>query len=51
VTIGSFDDRMLEVLRRNSILQFGGNRTITLCNVCPVGNVADCFSGGGPLAG
>src|SRR5205823_6661036 len=33
VADGSFADRMLEVLRRNPILQLGGNRTITLKNV------------------
>jgi len=41
---------MLEGLRRNLILQFGGNRTMTLGNVCLVGNVADCLSGGGPFS-
>jgi adenine-specific DNA-methyltransferase len=34
-TDGSFPDRMLEVLRRNPVLQLGGNRTITLVNVRP----------------
>jgi adenine-specific DNA-methyltransferase len=29
----SFFDRMLEVLRRNPVLQLGGNRTVTLKNV------------------
>jgi adenine-specific DNA-methyltransferase len=32
---GPFADRMLEVLRRNPVLQLGGNRTITLANVRP----------------
>ena len=32
---GSFVDRMLEVLRRNPVLQLGGNRAITLANVRP----------------
>jgi adenine-specific DNA-methyltransferase len=31
----SFTDRMVEVLRRNPVLQLGGNRTITLTNVRP----------------
>ena len=32
---GSFADRMLEVLRRNPVLQLGGNRTLTLASVRP----------------
>ena len=32
---GSYVDRMLEVLRRNPVLQLGGNRTIALKNVRP----------------
>jgi adenine-specific DNA-methyltransferase len=32
---GSYLDRMLEALRRNPVLQLGGNRTITLRNVRP----------------
>lgn len=31
----SFTDRMVEVLRRNPVLQLGGNRTIALTNVRP----------------
>src|SRR5947208_9417923 len=29
----SFADRMLEVLRRNPVLQLGGNRTVRLANI------------------
>ena len=32
---GSFVDRLLEVLRRNPVLQLGANRSITLANVRP----------------
>src|SRR6202034_3850347 len=31
----SFDDRLLEVLRQNPVLQLGGNRTITLADIRP----------------
>jgi adenine-specific DNA-methyltransferase len=34
---GSYLDRMLEALRRNPVLQLGGNRTISLRNVRPPG--------------
>jgi adenine-specific DNA-methyltransferase len=34
-TDAAYLDRMLEALRRNSSLQLGGNRTISLCNVRP----------------
>jgi adenine-specific DNA-methyltransferase len=30
---GSFEDRLLEVLRQNPVLQLGGNKTITLANI------------------
>jgi adenine-specific DNA-methyltransferase len=32
---GSFEDRLLEVLRQNPVLQLGGNRTITLADIRP----------------
>lgn len=32
---GSFEDRLLEVLRKNPVLQLGGNRTITLADIRP----------------
>jgi adenine-specific DNA-methyltransferase len=32
---GSFDDRLLEVLRQNPVLQLGSNRTITLVDIRP----------------
>lgn len=32
---GSFEDRLLEVLRQNPVLQLGGNRTITLADLRP----------------
>lgn len=31
----SFEDRLLEVLRQNPVLQFGGKRTITLADIRP----------------
>jgi len=34
---GSYVDRMLEALRRNPVLQLGGNATLTLANVRPPG--------------
>ena len=32
---GFFADRLLEVLRKNPVLQLGGNRTITLAEIRP----------------
>ena len=32
---GSFEDRLLEVLRQNPVIQLGGNRTITLADIRP----------------
>ena len=32
---GSFEDRLLEVLRQNPVLQLGGNQTITLADIRP----------------
>jgi adenine-specific DNA-methyltransferase len=32
---GAFDDRLLEVLRRNPVLQLSGNKTITLADIRP----------------
>jgi adenine-specific DNA-methyltransferase len=31
----NFDDRLLEVLRKNPVLQLGGNRTLTLADIRP----------------